>query len=75
MYPLAIFARDFANDFCFFMGNIPDIRGIDIFNFAPAQEVTIGSDVWILFPQVRRTEDNIVGRTYYAGIAYKKVTA
>tara|TARA_R110002153_G_scaffold54447_4_gene151674 strand:- start:1081 stop:2106 length:1026 start_codon:yes stop_codon:yes gene_type:complete len=75
MYPLAIFARDYANDFGFFMGNIPDIRGIDIFNFAPAQEVTIGSDVWVLFPQVRRTEDNVVGRTYYGGVAYKKVTA
>lgn len=74
MTPLAIFTRDFANDFCYFLGTVPDIRQIDIFNFAPGQEVTIGSDVWVLFPQVRRTEDNIIGRTYYAGIAYKKLT-
>lgn len=73
--PLAIFTRDFNNDYCYFLGNIPDIRMIDIANFAPGQEVTIGSDVWVLFPQVRRTEDNIIGRTYYSGLAYKKVTA
>ena len=75
LYPWAIFLRDFTNDYCYFLGDIPDIRGVDIFNFSPGQEVTVGSDVWIFFPMVRRTEDNIVGRTYYAGIAYKKVTA
>tara|TARA_R110002167_G_scaffold143958_2_gene333672 strand:- start:25303 stop:26322 length:1020 start_codon:yes stop_codon:yes gene_type:complete len=75
MYPLAIFTRDFTNQFVYFLGNVPDIRGVDMFNFAAGQEVTIGSDTWVLFPQVRRTEDNIVGRTYYSGIAYKKVTA
>ena len=75
MYPLAIFTRDFTNQFVYFLGNVPDIRGVDLFNFAAGQEVTIGSDTWVLFPQVRRTEDNIVGRTYYSGIAYKKVTA
>jgi hypothetical protein len=73
--PLAIFTRDFTNDFVYFLGNIPDIRMVDIFNFAAGQEVTIGSDTWVLFPQVRRTEDDVTGRTYYAGIAYKKVTA
>tara|TARA_R110002153_G_scaffold104852_1_gene242993 strand:- start:9004 stop:10017 length:1014 start_codon:yes stop_codon:yes gene_type:complete len=75
LYPWTIMARDFTSQFAYLLGNVPDVRGIDIFNFAPGQEVTIGSDVWIVFPQVRRTEDNIVGRTYYAGTAYKKVTA
>ena len=75
MYPFAIFLRDFTNDFVYFLGNIPDIRGIDMFNFSAGQSVTIGSDTWFLFPQVRRTEDNVVGRTYYSGIAYKQVTA
>ncbi len=75
MYPWGIFTRDFVNQFMYFLGNVPDIRGIDMFNFSAGQEVTIGSDTWVIFPQVRRTEDNIVGRTYYAGVAYKKVTA
>lgn len=73
--PLAIFTRDFVNEFVYFLGNIPDIRMIDMFNFAAEQEVTIGSDVWIVFPQVRRTEDNVVGRTYYSGLAYRRETA
>jgi hypothetical protein len=74
MYPLAIFTRDFTNNFVYVLGNIPDIRGVDIFNFSPGQEVTVGSDVWIVFPSARRTEDNVIPRTYYQGIAYKKVT-
>ena len=75
MYPWAIFTRDFTSSFAYFLGNIPDIRGIDMTNFAPGQEVTVGSDVWVVFPSARRTEDNVVNRTYYQGIAYKKVTA
>jgi len=75
MYPWAIFLRDFTNDYAYFLGDIPDIRGVDIFNFTAGQEVTVGSDVWLFFPQVRRTEDDVIGRTYYQGIAYKKVTA
>jgi hypothetical protein len=75
MYPFAIFVRDFTNNYVYYLGDIPDQRGVNIKNFSPGQEVTIGSDTWIIFPQVSRTEDNIVGRTYYSGIAYKKVTA
>lgn len=75
MHPWSIFLRDFTLNNIYFIGDIPDIRGVDMFNFTAGQEVTVGSDVWIFFPQVRRTEDNIVGRTYYAGTAYKKVTA
>jgi len=75
MYPLAIFTHDFANNFIYYLGSVADIRGIDIFHFSAGQEVTVGSDTWVVFPSSRRTEDNIVNRTYYQGIAYKKVTA
>tara|TARA_R110000796_G_scaffold41179_2_gene101991 strand:+ start:36413 stop:37441 length:1029 start_codon:yes stop_codon:yes gene_type:complete len=75
MYPLTIWTLDFPNNFTYFLGSIPDIRGLSMFNFTPGQEVTIGSDVWVLFPASRRTEDGIINRTYYSGIAYKKVTA
>ncbi len=75
MYPITSFVRDFTSDFIYFLGNIPDVRGIDIKNFSAGQEVTIGSDTWVLFPQARRTEDNVVGRTYYSGIAYRKETS
>ena len=75
MYPQAIFTYDFSNNFTYFLGTIPDIRGVEIFNFAPGQEVTVGSDVWVFFPTGRRTEDAVLNRTYYQGVAYKKVTA
>jgi len=75
MYPLAIFVNDYVNDYVYFLGSVPDIRGIDITYFAPGQEITIGSDVWVVFPTARRTSDNVVNRTYFQGIAYKKVTA
>ena len=75
MYPLGVFLRDWTNDFTYFLGSQPDVRGIDMFNFASGQTVTIGSDQWVLFPTARRTEDNVINRTYYQGFAYKKVTA
>ena len=74
MYPLAIFTRDFTNSYVYYLGNVPDIRGVDILNFSPGQEVTIGSDVWIIFPSSRRTEDSIINRSFYQGVAYRKVT-
>jgi hypothetical protein len=75
LIPMAIFTRDFTNEFAYFLGQIADVRAVNMFNFASGQEVTIGSDTWVLFPQARRTEDNVFSRTYYAGLAYKKVTA
>ena len=73
MYPFALFLRDYTTSFIYFLGNMPDIRGINIFNFAEAQEITIGTDTWIVFPQAKRTESNVIDRTYYQGFAYKKV--
>tara|TARA_R110002167_G_C12707228_1_gene655164 strand:- start:55425 stop:56450 length:1026 start_codon:yes stop_codon:yes gene_type:complete len=73
--PWAIFLNDYGNNFAYFLGSVPDIRSIDITNFSPGQEVTIGSDVWVVFPSGRRTTDGVLSRTYFQGIAYKKVTA
>lgn len=74
MYPQAIFTYDYTNDFGYFLGSMPDVRGIDMFSFSPGQEVTVGSETWILFPQSRKTTDLVLNRTWYAGVAYKKVT-
>lgn len=75
LYPLSLFTRDFVNNFVYYLGSVPDVRGVNIFNFSPGQEVTIGTDVWVLFPSSRRSEDSIANRTFYQGIAYRKVTA
>lgn len=74
LVPMSLFVRDFTNDYVYYLGELPDVRHVDMRNFSAAQEVTIGSDTWVLFPQVRRTETNVVGRTFYSGFAYKKVT-
>ncbi len=75
MYPMGIFLRDFTNEYIYILGKMPDVVGIDIKNFAAGQEITSGSDTWVVFPQAKRTEDNVTDRTYYQGFAYRKVTA
>lgn len=59
------------------MGEMPDVRGVNIKNFTAGEEVVIGSDTWVLFPISRNDgTDTVSGttRTGYQGIAYKKVT-
>ena len=53
---------------------MPDARGINIRNFASKQEVTVGSDTWVLFPISKRTTAASTDTSYYSGVAYKKVT-
>lgn len=74
MYPIHCWHYQTSNNRARLLGHMPDVRGIEIRNFANEEEVVIGSDTWIIFPSGRRTADNIVYRTYHQGIAYKKVT-
>lgn len=63
-------------------GTIPGIRYASLRKFDPEQEVTIGSDVWVVFPGVRKapetgTFNNLGGVTPASGnfgYAFKKVT-
>lgn len=75
MYPVGIFYDDEPNDFAYFMGWQADVRGINIRFFAPKDTVVIGSDTWYIFPTTQRTLDNVTERSYYQGIAYKRVDA
>lgn len=57
------------------LGYMPDVRGISIRNYAPEQEITVGSDTWVVFPSHRRsTGGSGVALTGYQGIAYKQVS-
>lgn len=73
-YPIHCWHYDIANARARFLGNLPDIRGVDLRNFGQEEEVVVGSDTWVLFPSGRRTSDNVSFRTYFQGVAYKKVT-
>lgn len=74
MYSIGCFYVDTVNNFCYLMGWMPDVRGISIQSFAPKDEVTIGSDDWVIFPLAQR-DINGGSNTATMGVAYKKVTA
>lgn len=60
------------------MGQMPDVRGVNIRDFTAGEEVVIGGDTYVLFPtHFRSAADTIsgTGSSGYQGIAYKKVTA
>lgn len=76
LYKIAIFHDDgTATTRRRLLGYMPDVRGINIRNFAAGQEVLIGADTYVMLPLAIRTSDNVTFRTYFSGIAYKKVTA
>jgi hypothetical protein len=59
------------------MGQMKDVRGANIRDFAAGDEITVGSDVWVVFPAAQKSAaDTMTGNgfTGYQGIAYRKVT-
>lgn len=59
------------------LGQMKDVRGVNIRDFAAGEEVTIGSDTWVMFPSARKALSDTQGGvafSQYQGIAYKKVT-
>lgn len=58
------------------IGSPPNVRFCDVRKFSDGQEITIGSDVWKIFPMLRRQFDTTTA--YYRqsntyGYAFKKV--
>ncbi len=74
MYSIAARYRDPSNPRVTMLGYLPNVRALNIRNFAPKQEVVIGSDTWIMFPQSIKTEANIANRSLFSGIAHLKTT-
>lgn len=58
-----------ANEYLHPLGVVPGIRYMDMTNYLPGDEFTLGSDTWKVFPWYQKN-----GRSYQRGIAYKKVT-
>lgn len=75
MYSLGLLYLDDVNSHVYYLGSMPDVRGITMQNLVGGQEITIGSDTWVVFPTGRRGTPNVNFRTYFQGVAYKKVTA
>lgn len=55
------------------LGHMPDVRGVNLKNFTVADEVTIGGDVWVLFPTRFKTSVSPTSSSKNQGIAYRKV--
>ncbi len=57
-----------GNEFLHPIGVVPGIRFMDMTNYLPGDEFTLGSDTWKVFPWYQKG-----GRSFQRGIAYKKV--
>lgn len=71
-YPITCFAQTSTSDL-YYLGAMPDVRGMNIQYYNPGDEVVVGGDTWVLFPSRQKSEFNVTG-SKYQGIAYKKVT-
>jgi hypothetical protein len=77
MYPIVPFYWNrTTNNITGPLGQMKDVRGLNIYNFADEEEILVGSDTWVVFPTYRRTPTTSTTTAYtgHQGIAYKKVT-
>lgn len=77
MYPLiSYYWRRSPDEVYGPMGQMKDVRMINIKNFNAGDEVTVGADTWIVFPVGAKAtlDTSPAGFTGYQGVAYKKIT-
>lgn len=74
-YSIGLFYLNRTTMFGYALGDLPDMRGMNIRHFASKEEITVGSDIWVVFPWAQKTTSALLNRSYNSGIAYKKVTA
>lgn len=75
MYSIPLTYWDVGNNHVYSLGFLHDVRGVNIRNFAPADVVTIGGDLWYIFPSKLRNTVPSTNATGFQGIAYKRVDA
>lgn len=64
-----------ATDAWRWLGYLPDLAVVNMKNLTAAQEITVGSDTWMVFPWVRKQYlTNNTEESWNAGFAYKKTT-
>ena len=58
----------------YYLGEMPGVRTVNIANFSPGEEITLGSDTFKIFPWVRKSEnDNTdTDESDHGGLAYLK---
>jgi len=58
-------------DKTYYLGHTPDMRGVILDGIDAGEEVTVGTETWVCFPSVRKSESNY-DSSLYQGIAYRK---
>jgi len=75
-YPLGLFYWNRTNGYKYGpMMFIKDVRGVNIQYFTGGDEITVGSDTWVLFPAYKKAVGSLTNTSAYQGIMYKKVTS
>lgn len=76
LIPIPIFWRDTspAPDLYMLLGYAPGVRHIQMANYTAGQEITLGSDTWMIFPMIRKQNISSGEESKNAGMAYLKVT-
>jgi len=72
MYPIGVYYRDTANQRVYYLGYMPDVRGMNMRFFAAREVVTIGSDQWYIFPAQQKNTGSTATGTQNLGIAYRR---
>lgn len=76
MYPINLFYDGAGTPRQWYpLGYMGDVRGIDVLNYAEAQEITVSADTWTVFPATYKPAQGALGNSRTMGVAYKKVTA
>ena len=60
------------------VASIPDVFRVNMKSLDAEQEITVGSDTYVVFPMTNKDSQNTLDRegyTGYEGLAYKKITA
>lgn len=78
LIPLLIFDKK-GNDSITFIGQAPDVRAVNVYNYLPGESMFLGNDEWVVFPLSSKRfpgEDLKFNREFFNsnlfGVAYRK---
>lgn len=77
LYPIPVFAERAAGGLFSLIGEVPDTRYVNMANNNSKDEITIGTDVWKVFPMVANVSPGLgvangPASSYPFGLAFKK---
>jgi hypothetical protein len=74
--PVPVFYRDASTtpDTMMYLGQMRHVGIVNMHNFSPGDEITVGSETWVVFPWVRKQYlEADTEESWNAGYAYRKI--